>query len=64
MHNNWKFFRYELLQKGMLNEEDVRVVPDIYVKYALQFHTKYYKCVVCTVCGKCFTGMLGFSIDF
>ncbi|XP_029187865.2 sperm-associated antigen 16 protein-like [Acropora millepora] len=23
---------YELLQKGMLNEEDVRVVPDIYVK--------------------------------
>ena len=27
-------FRYELLQKGMLNEEDVRVVPDIYVKYA------------------------------
>ena len=25
--------RYELLQKGMLNDEDVRVVPDIYVKY-------------------------------
>ena len=26
------FSRYELLQKGMLNEEDVRVIPDIYIK--------------------------------
>ena len=25
-------YRYELLQKGLLNEEDSRIVPDIYIK--------------------------------
>lgn len=53
-------FRYELLQKGMLNEEDVRVVPDIYVKYALYFN-KYIIFIRLYVCQMFNIVMLNFK---
>lgn len=53
-------FRYELLQKGMLNEEDVRAVPDIYVKYALHLN-KYIIFIRLYVCQMFIIVMLNFK---